>query len=73
MTSGNTESTKAQTCSSTYEAISSRKRGVPPLPVTELGRFSRGALDAALQEDLPAYADQGLPVPETNLLGDSDE
>ncbi|KAH9045899.1 hypothetical protein EDB83DRAFT_2553824 [Lactarius deliciosus] len=31
--------------------------GVPSLPVTELGRFSRGALDAALQEDLPAYAD----------------
>ncbi|KAH9014235.1 hypothetical protein EDB85DRAFT_2214734 [Lactarius pseudohatsudake] len=48
--------------------------GVPPLPVTERGRFSRGALDAALQEDPPAYADQGLPVPDINLVSDdSDE
>ncbi|KAH8982652.1 hypothetical protein EDB86DRAFT_2969932 [Lactarius hatsudake] len=47
---------------------------VPPLPVTELGRFSQGALDAVHQEDLPAYADQGLPVPETNIVtDDSDE
>ncbi|KAH9165355.1 hypothetical protein EDB89DRAFT_2076903 [Lactarius sanguifluus] len=47
--------------------------GVPPLPVTELGRFSRGALDAALQEDLPAYADQGLPVLEINLVSDNSD
>ncbi|KAH9008200.1 hypothetical protein EDB84DRAFT_134810 [Lactarius hengduanensis] len=48
--------------------------GVPPVPVTELGRFSRGALDAAHQEDLPAYADQGLPIPEINIVSDdSDE
>ncbi|KAI9447462.1 hypothetical protein H4582DRAFT_5138 [Lactarius indigo] len=48
--------------------------GVPPLPVTGEGRFSRGALDAAHQEDLPAYPDQDLPVPEINIVSDdSDE
>ncbi|KAH9035131.1 hypothetical protein EDB83DRAFT_2525086 [Lactarius deliciosus] len=48
--------------------------GVPPVPVTDLGRFSRSALDAAHQEDLPAYADQGLPIPEINIVSDdSDE
>ncbi|KAH9000911.1 hypothetical protein EDB86DRAFT_2903919 [Lactarius hatsudake] len=45
--------------------------GVPPLPVTELGRFSRGALDAAHQEDLPAYYPH---IPEINIISDdSDE
>ena len=33
--------------------------GVPPVPVTELGRLSQVALDAAQCEDPPPYPDQG--------------
>jgi len=44
--------------------------GVPPEPVTELGRFSSDALDAAYREDLPAYPVQ---VPEIVVSDGSDE
>jgi hypothetical protein len=48
--------------------------GVPPVPVTELGRFSQEALDAAYREDLPAYPNEGLHLPEINITSDdSDE
>jgi len=47
--------------------------GVPPVPVTELGRFSQDALDAAHREDLPAYPDQDLQVPEINIVSDESE
>ncbi|KAH9057237.1 hypothetical protein EDB87DRAFT_1833256 [Lactarius vividus] len=47
--------------------------GVPPVPVTESGRFTRDALDDAHREDPPAYADQGFPIPEINIVSDSDE
>jgi len=64
-----------------FEAIRSgllkearRHAGVPPVPVTESGRFSLDALNSAHREDLPAYPDDGLQVPEINIASnESDE
>ena len=57
----------------THHFAARKHAGVPPVPVTELGRFSQVAVDAAQCEDPPPYPDQdpSLQLLEINAVSNN--